>query len=80
MKPNGPLRVRLVSFYTLKSYIIVKPLQCLVYKQSTSIQLGIGDKILPNDNKIFYSFGSERLNLIKWWSLAQILNKWWSLT
>ena len=27
MKPNGPLRVRLVSFYTLKSYIIVKPLQ-----------------------------------------------------
>ena len=75
MKPNGPLRVRLVSFYTLKSYINVKPLHYLIYNKATSIQHEIVDNILPNDNKIFYSFGSERLNLIEWWSLAQILNK-----
>ena len=57
MKPNGPLRVRLVSFYTLKSYIIVKPLHYLIYKKSTSTQHGTGDKILPNGNKIYYVLG-----------------------
>ena len=46
MKPNGPVRVRLVSFYTLKSYIIVKPLHYIIYNKTTSIQHEIVDKIL----------------------------------
>ena len=29
MNPNGPLRVHLVSFYILRSYIIVRPLHDL---------------------------------------------------
>ena len=70
MKPNGP-----VSFYTLKSYINVKPVHYLIYKKFTSIQQGIVAKLLPQRQQNIQSFGSERLNLIKWWSLAQMPSK-----
>ena len=35
----------------------------------------IVNKILFNKNKIFFSSVSERLNLIKMWSVAQMQNK-----
>ena len=34
------------------------------------------DRILSNDNKIFFNLGSERLcHQYKWWSVTQMLNK-----
>ena len=66
MKPNGPLRVHLVSIYALK--IMAKHLHYLIYKKSTQLETveeliinvclhGIVDKMQSNDNKIFDALG-----------------------